>query len=233
MNFKKRLISGFMLVTLVSSTFVTSVTAAYNPSNAVAYARKHAQTGTYNTDYNSHGSDCTNFVSQCVLAGGISEKVNPNAKSGKVNDETNYWYSDKYKVTIKLPIIGTIKTYYEWAESTTWVRVSNLGSGSGFYQYMKDKESVPVADYYHKTQLDALISAAKVGDVIQIRKANDETKFHSMFVTDKYTRSDGKTDLKLSYHTSDRLDYPFRKDVHENGFASYDPTYTLIQFTKK
>ncbi len=233
MNLKKRLVSSILLVTMVSTFFVANVSAAYNPTNAVWYARQYAETGKYNTDYNSHSSDCTNFASQCVYWGGIPEKVNPNAKSGKVTDETDYWYSDKYKVTIKLPIIGTISTYYEWAESTTWVRVSNLGSGSGFYQYMTNKLSVPAADYYHKTQLDALITAAKVGDVIQIRKANDATKFHSMVVTDKYTRADGKLDLKLTYHTSDRKDYPFRKDVHENGFMQYDPTYTLLQFTKK
>lgn len=44
----------------------------YNATNAVAYAHKYA---TYpNTQYrnfDSNGGDCTNFTSQCVLAGGI------------------------------------------------------------------------------------------------------------------------------------------------------------------
>ena len=48
--------------------------AAYSDSKAVAYARKWAHS--YNPLYNSHAikGDCTNFVSQCVIAGGKSMK---------------------------------------------------------------------------------------------------------------------------------------------------------------
>jgi hypothetical protein len=31
------------------------------------------------------------IVSQCVKAGGIPQKFNSKAKSGKVNNETDYW----------------------------------------------------------------------------------------------------------------------------------------------
>ena len=49
----------------------------YDRSKAVAYARKYALN--YNTDYkdfNSNGGDCTNYISQCLYAGGINQSSN-------------------------------------------------------------------------------------------------------------------------------------------------------------
>lgn len=59
----------------------------YDRINAAAYAQKYALSpnGKY-TNYEEMGGDCTNFVSQCIHAGGI-----PNDNSG-VNKW--YWYSD-------------------------------------------------------------------------------------------------------------------------------------------
>ena len=47
----------------------------YNPSKAIDYARKHC--GNYNKLYNNYrdkGCDCSNFVSQCLIAGGFDMK---------------------------------------------------------------------------------------------------------------------------------------------------------------
>ena len=78
-----------VLCMLVASSF-----AAYNRNNAVAYAKKwwnsaNHKCGTYTScspysywgsevcGYSSHGGDCANFVSQCLIAGG-----HPNLSGG-------------------------------------------------------------------------------------------------------------------------------------------------------
>ena len=54
-----------LLVILVGLAF------SYNPSAAVNYALAHCRN--YNPAYNSYpGADCSNFVSQCLIAGGLS-----------------------------------------------------------------------------------------------------------------------------------------------------------------
>ncbi len=73
-------------ILLTTSLFLT-IAEGYNPDDAVAYAEKYWETpnhtcgnytdcspwsywGTSYCGYASHGGDCANFVSQCVLAGG-------------------------------------------------------------------------------------------------------------------------------------------------------------------
>ena len=54
-----------LLLILVGLSF------SYNPSAAVNYALKYCRD--YNPSYNSYyGVDCANFVSQCLIAGGLS-----------------------------------------------------------------------------------------------------------------------------------------------------------------
>ena len=45
----------------------------YNPNNAIAYAQQwaHSRNPNYH-DYSNEGGDCANFVSQCLIAGGLS-----------------------------------------------------------------------------------------------------------------------------------------------------------------
>lgn len=58
--------------TLYRSNYNDSPRGTYNPLAAVRYARKYALN--YNPEYNSYGGiggDCTNYISQCIKAGGI------------------------------------------------------------------------------------------------------------------------------------------------------------------
>lgn len=49
-----------------------STIAAYNPDDAVAYAMTWDCDGCRNTDeYQVYDADCANFVSQCLIAGGL------------------------------------------------------------------------------------------------------------------------------------------------------------------
>jgi len=57
---------------------------AYSGKDAAAYAKKHAKK--YNTAYPAWDADCTNFVSQCVKAGGISTKSIPKTMIKRTSD---------------------------------------------------------------------------------------------------------------------------------------------------
>lgn len=66
----------------------------YDRNKAVAYAKKYALTPNTKEwkNYEAYGGDCTNFISQCLFAGGI-----PFDHDGKYVTEKWYWYSDNYR----------------------------------------------------------------------------------------------------------------------------------------
>ena len=72
----------------------------FNSNNAIAYARKYALE--YNSnyiDFNDMGGDCTNFISQCLYAGGIplSSTWTPYSNTWlRVNELRNYLINNGY-----------------------------------------------------------------------------------------------------------------------------------------
>ena len=65
----------------------------YNRENAVAYARAFAKKrNLVYKDYHDYGGDCTNFISQCLVAGNMSFD-----HQGEDLSEQWYWYSDSYR----------------------------------------------------------------------------------------------------------------------------------------
>ena len=57
---------------LLISLYLIGTTLSYNPSAAVNYARQwaYSRNPSYH-DYSGEGGDCANFVSQCLIAGGL------------------------------------------------------------------------------------------------------------------------------------------------------------------
>lgn len=163
-----------------SATPAGRVLARYVAADAVKYAKDWALKT--NASYPRFVNDCTNFVSQCLLAGGW--KMVGGSCSDRKSDSA-WWYGDWSCV---LP--GVRATY-------TWSGAQNLfnfmtASGRG--------ASLP------------RVSDLEEGDVLQMEfTADDPTERynigrvgHSMMVTGKH---DGN--IFLSYHTGDHLDEPF------------------------
>ncbi|MFR2529637.1 MAG: amidase domain-containing protein [Clostridium paraputrificum] len=130
--------------------------AGYSPTKARDYARKWANGANPNyNNYSGNGGDCTNFVSQCIEAGGAKE-TKPSTVPNGTNGTTKYWYSDKPKV------------------STPWIRVTD------FHSYWAPK--VPDANYAGDTTVSR---NGNIGDVVQFRHAGTLTRWHSMIITKK------------------------------------------------
>jgi len=81
----------FTLPIIVAPTYSRGKVFVYNRAAAVEYAKKHNETK--NPNYPAYGSNCANYVSQCLFAGGLPMD----------NDWKTYW----------VPFIGT-KTTREW-----------------------------------------------------------------------------------------------------------------------
>lgn len=203
---KKTVLLVFSTILCMLPTIISN--AAYNATNAVNYARTYVNS--YNTYYRSFDADCTNFVSQCLKAGGLTMN-SAASKSLGVNNESSLWYHERYTVYKK--ILGyTYKTYTDWKVSTTWCRVTNTGSGKGLYQYLTDTKKYTVI--IAKSPEEAIKYAA-VGDVIQCAKSG-AAKSHSILVTSKTSN-----DLGVTYHTTNRDNVSFKKYIAKNYATFY------------
>lgn len=160
--------------------------AAYSDSKAVAYAKKWAKSR--NSLYRNHGSaDCTNFVSQCVKAGGKSMKKPSPVPTG-IKSTTTHWYSIRYEEW------HTNNYVYRWNESTSFIRVTD------FFTYWKNN-GISTAYYSSK---NAAQNGAVIGDVVQLKNGSGKW-FHSIIIT-----GGKKGALTYCGHSINRLDEPLK-----------------------
>ncbi|MCM1399324.1 MAG: leucine-rich repeat protein [Clostridium sp.] len=128
-------LTAVMLVTLAPQTMLFDVqnvkaAAAYNPQAAANYALQYtdesggSDTSSYNKEYSYFsGNDCANFVSQCLVAGGLQTDSNwyKYSQSWKRADYLYEWFKskDEYKnLIVKNPSASQVKIgdpiFYVW-----------------------------------------------------------------------------------------------------------------------
>ena len=205
----KKMLSILVVIIIALTSLSLPTFAYYNGQAAANYAKDHYET--------YPKADCTNFISQCVKAGGKEMSKSPNRKPGKVEETKTYWYSQKY--IVEKNFLGVKWKTNEWAESTSWVRVAG---GYGFYNYWNNK--VKCIEY---RDLDQLRKNAAVGDVIQVRSATKSGKTHSTIVGEKLSNGE----IVLYYHTNDTCKeiVKFNMDI---GDRSGNKIYTIFKFTQ-
>lgn len=137
---------------------------SYNRDEAKRYAIKYAKQ--YNSKYRRFDNDCTNFVSQCLKAGGWEHE------GGWYRDTTS-WY------------------YYFYNQTWTWVNAHYL------YWFLQ---------YSNRSEPGNGTMSLSVGDLVFADWNFDGHIDHTMIVTYK-----SRSDIFLSYHTTDRRNYPFKK----------------------
>ena len=157
----------------------------YNASKAISYARQWA-TGR-NPNYKSFSSDCANFVSQCLVAGGVPQVRNGFPMKELTND-TKQWFSFKQ----------SNKSFY----TTTFVQTRPLAT---FWILSK---SVPTTTVRTKS---SAISNVKAGDVVNLKRKSTGIQYHSIIISYK----SGNT-VKYCGHTHDRKDQLFSSIGSDN-----------------
>nr|WP_090892407.1 amidase domain-containing protein [Evansella caseinilytica] len=164
---------------------------SYSPSQANGYAYKWHSSR--NPEFPSHDLNCTNFVSQVVLAGGQRQTWG-GYTSNRIRSTTNYWYSQK-----RTPPKGDRQIHYE---STSFIRVVD------FYSYWSKHMGTTTSS--SKT---TIINNARIGDVVQFRSSSNGRWVHSMYVHKKQNGN-----IYLAGNTSNVWNRSF-KDV--SGYNSY------------
>lgn len=125
----------------------------YAASKAVAYAKKWALST--NKSYPRFSNDCTNFVSQAVLAGGWKMA---GGSCGDRKSNSAWWYGD-------------------WECWYPGVRASYTWAGAqNFFNFVKGSGRGTAA---------ANVSDLDLGDVLQMQFDGDSSIHHTMIVTDK------------------------------------------------
>lgn len=140
---------------------------SYNRQAVVNYARAYATNGgtKRNNQFPSLGNDCTNFASQCALAGGLSMRGGPSFLDRKY-DNLDTWYA-------KNTIVG-------WFITNTWSEVTF------FRLYMERNEGASIRIYGTDGDgLAKLRTTAVPGDFVQVIDRPTNNGEHTVVVTKK------------------------------------------------
>lgn len=137
---------------------ITPYSGSYSASSAVAYAHRYSKSSNSYYPYFPTG-DCTNFVSQCIYAGGIS--MDGSSSASGIKDSTTKWYYNQ---------AGS-----SYAATTSWVRAAD------FYTYMYNHASGrrAVANAY------SVYLYSSVGDVVQLRDSLTGGIYHSVIISER------------------------------------------------
>ena len=129
----------------------------YSPKKAADYGYKY---GVHpNPKYIEYDKDCTNFVSQCVHAGGKEMNRPREPLTPKTDGVSIYWYA--------------IKTNGSWNVSVPWRSVIK------FYSYWKWHGVKTIV----KNKFSDIEKNFKIGDIVQLHKANKWS--HSVIISRK------------------------------------------------
>jgi hypothetical protein len=225
---KKMFIVFFFIFAIIScktslSAGVTSCASysngicTYSPSSAVNYARNYALTDTAFPKYQAFGGNCTNYVSQSILAGlvGSSDKY-------QVYNKRAYYMADRDKGC-------TYCWYYDTGTSRgySWTGAHEL------YQYAKSNLNSYWGMHFNLVTFDSKTQAldttkVQTGDVIFADWTGNGTIDHSMIVTQKTSNS--YSGIFVSYQNSEgyasRLDRALSAiNSVSTVFYVYRPTF--------
>jgi hypothetical protein len=162
-------------------------TRVYLRDRAVAYARRYAVT--YNPQFISYTNDCTNFVSQAMLAGGWQ------MQGGSLDDRTSpesWWYG------LAKPPEGEFSDFINWIRSIGKNRAQE--HDEGYARYMASKTWAS-AEHFHRflqqsgrARIVDDYMQLEPGDIVQARYTSHV--HHTFFVIRKTS-----TDVEVANHS--------------------------------
>lgn len=173
-----------------SDYLISPLSINYNAQAAADYATKYSIT--YNLEqWNTYPSDCTNFASQALRAGGVP-RVEPNPLPQGVMDTIQYWYNIKVSSPVFTP-----------RSSTSWIRVPDL---YGFCVYNAGALGISC------TSRNDLQQTAIIGDIVQLANSSGDW-YHTIIIT-----SGTKGNYNYCGHTSNRDNHPVSDIPDTNKF---------------
>lgn len=235
-----------VLISLIIA--LPSYSQAYSGQAAANYAEKWWNSK--NPNYDSYDSDCTNFTSQCIVAGGFPTKPISDSKItysnlGKVYSTDSYFSHKSYTRTRK--ILGVkVSTKKDFVATSTWTLAGKSTSKAessgvyGFYNWFSTKDPEHTVDFklttssstLNWTSVNSICKTAEVGDIIQVRHSGQTGKNHSYIVVSKtYNSSSGLYDVGVSAHTNNRNNDSLRSLISDGALVKTD-VLTLERITQ-
>ena len=209
---KKKLLKTMAVGAAISLVMQSMVFADYDETKAVSYAKENYNNTKSGEYYYYSGKNCTNFVSQCIYAGGIRglentyliDSIAASIYDTITDDDTTYryWYMKKQKK------LG--KTYY--VTTPNWIRVEEFRR----YHHLHKGNLITyttIDEYgnWNAEKVDVLLQSLEVGDIVQV---GDE---HSVII---------------SSVGSNQNQYDVLYTAQSNNYVDRQ-MYNLIEFAKK
>lgn len=186
---------------------IATKTYGINLTNAINYASTYGPAGAYNSPTYKYflTGDCTNFVSQVLVAGGVSQIYSSSPSSGWWFKRTNS--SDPYNP-------------YIYSHSLSWLQADTFARYWGVSYTTKSNASFSGKLY--------------AGDIIGYDESSDGDWDHLGFITqaDDYTANYGGKiyyDYKVAQHTSDYNAWASSSTNGWDNLENYGYTYALIR----
>lgn len=212
MKFLKRkrilatLAAVFLIFTLTTNVFAGSYTnsnSSINNNYIRDSAKNYADTYYLNPNsayYNYGDLDCTNFVSQCLSAGSLTQGYDLWNGGYPLYTAWQSWYY----ISKNLP--GGVS--YTWTGAHNfryhWANVNNEGVNRA-YKYQTYQNAQAVLNNW-----GSVYSMLWRGDVIQLVRSVDGITHHSMVVTNYgFNSGNGQYDVKYNQHSYAAIDMSF------------------------
>ncbi|MBC7958222.1 MAG: amidase domain-containing protein [Vallitaleaceae bacterium] len=154
----------------------------YNRTAAVQYAKKYAMVPNPAYPY-YHGDDCTNFVSQCLQAGGCKNNFNT----------THPWWCLGNRTSICWSVAHSLYWY---------IAVSTKENRNG----IKAKTYIIEGNDRYSPEIANIL---QLGDLIQYINSRDKIQ-HTAIITG-FVQIDGMKQPLISQHTYEALNIPWAK----------------------
>lgn len=116
---------GKEYITTFLENKVQALAVTYNKTDAVKYATDHATDEPEYSSANGNGSDCANFVSKCVNAGGIPQDTSGGYSKGWYPGSLN-WIRTGYNGTDGVVLYLSNKGYFGSVSSTSKVTLGTI-----------------------------------------------------------------------------------------------------------
>lgn len=161
----------------------------YNRLAAVEYALKYGLN--HNPEYPYYpGNDCTNFVSQCLQAGGFENYYH----------RTHPWFCVGNKTSICWAVAASLYWF---------IRVCTQEKNGGIQAETK----IIQGDAQFSREI---AESLKIGDIIQYINQQNRIQ-HSVVITGFFYK-EGLKQPKVSQHTYEAVDIPWNKDFYKTIF---------------
>ncbi len=173
----------------------------YNRNKAIKYAKYWAYRT--NKQYYSSSSDCANFVSQCLYAGGIP--MNKKWHSYRTFNKAKFWWDPRSIISYKY--------WYDWDITSTWRLVKDQ------YNYFKSssyaKGRITISS--NGASIEFASKVAHKGDPMYLDDDGNGIPNHAVIISKV---SYGKM-IYYAGHTKSRYDWPLSKYLNNQSKKAY------------